>query len=105
MTKKKSNLEKYLKVNDKYYDKFRDLAARYTLAVCRAIGAEYIGYETKLNYPHIKYKNKDYQAGGFDPYFYTDAKDLSDVLREELFDERTKTSSRASKKTSKEKQN
>ena len=105
MTKKKTNLEKYLKINDRYHSKFRDLAARYTLAVCRAIKAEYIGYETILNYPHIKYKNKEYQAGGFDPYFYTNAKDLADVLREELFDERTKTASRASKKASKEKQN
>ena len=105
MAKKISKLEKYLKVNDKFYTKFRELATKYTLAVCRATGAEYIGYETKMNYPHIMYKNKIYQAGGFDPYFYTDAKDLSDILREELFDERTKTISKTNKKTSKEKQN
>lgn len=105
MAKRKSKLEKYLKVNDKFHEKFRDLAARYSKEVCKATGAEYIGYETKMNYPHINYKNKIYQAGGFDPYFYTDAKDLSDILREELFDERTKTSSKTNKKTSKEKQN
>lgn len=105
MTKKLSKLEKYLLVNDKYYSKFRDLATKYTEEVCKAIGAEYVGYYTNILYQHLKYKNKEYQAGGFDPYFYTNSKNLADVLREELFDERTKTISKANKKASKEKQN
>ena len=105
MTKNLTKLEKYLLVNDKYYTKFKDLATKYTEEVCKVVGAEYIGYYTNILYQHIKYKNKEYQAGGFDPYFYSDGKNLADVLREELFDERAKTASKTNKKTSKEKQN
>lgn len=101
MTKKLTKLEKYLLVNEKYYTKFRELATKYTKEVCKAIGAEYIGYYTDILYQHIKYNGKEYQAGGFDPYFYNGGADnLKEVLEKEII-YATKSVSTGCKQTSK----
>lgn len=100
MTNKKTKLEKYLLVNEKYYTKFKELAIKYTKAVCKAIGAEYVGYYTDILYPHIKYKGIEYQAGGFDPYFYNGGEELKEVLEREIIDA-TKSISKRRKQTSK----
>lgn len=76
-------LEKYLLINEKYYTKFRELGTKYTKEVCKAIGAEYVGYYTELLYQHIKYKGEVYQAGDFNPYFYSNGTKLSDILEKE----------------------
>lgn len=103
MTKNVNKLEKYLLVNEKYYTKFRELATRYTKEVCKAIGAEYVGYYTDILYPHIKYNDKEYQAGGFDPYFYTGGVHLSEVLEKEQKDATKSISTRCEQTSKKEK--
>lgn len=100
MINKKLKLEKYLQVNEKYYTKFRELATRYTKEVCKAIGAEYVGYYTDILYQHIKYKDREFQAGGFDPYFYDGRENLREVLEKEILDA-TKGVSKRCKQTSK----
>lgn len=100
MIKKLSKLKKYLLVNEKYYNKFKELGIKYTKEVCKAIDAEYLGYYTKFLYPHIQYKDKEYQAGDFNPYFYSNDERLSDVLEKELEDD-NKTISTKCKKDSK----
>lgn len=100
MINKKLKLEKYLLVNEKYYIKFRELATKYTKEVCKAIGAEYVGYYTDILYQHIKYKDKEYQAGGFDPYFYRASENLKEVLEKEIIDA-TKSVGKRCKQTSK----
>lgn len=101
MTKNLTKLEKYLLVNEKYYTKFRELATNYTKDVCKAICAEYVGYSTNLLYPHIRYKGMEFQAGGFDPYFYRNPENLKEVLEKELKDA-TKSVSKRCKQTIKE---
>lgn len=97
MTKKLTKLEKYLLVNEKYYPKFRELATKYTKEVCKTIDAEYIGYYTNMLYQHIKYNDMEFQAGGFDPYFYRDSMYLSDYIKKELEDVEKTTSTRCKK--------
>ena len=100
MTKKLTKLEKYLLVNEKYYTKFRELGTKYAKEVCKAIGAEYIGYYTDILYQHIRYKGMEFQAGGFDPYFYRDPENLKEVLEKEQKDA-TKSVSTGCKQASK----
>lgn len=104
MTKKLTKLEKYLLVNEKYYTKFRDLATRYTKDVCKAIGAEYIGYYTDILYQHIRYKGTEFQAGDFDPYFYNGGCDnLKEVLEKEIIYATKSVSTRCKQTSKKEK--
>lgn len=100
MTKNLTKLEKYLLVNEKYYTKFRELGTKYTKEVCKAIDAEYVGYYTETLYPHLKYKDREFQAGNFDPYFYDRDGRLFEVLEKELKDA-TKSISKGCKQTSK----
>lgn len=100
MTKNLTKLEKYLLVNEKYYTKFRELATSYTKEVCKAIGAEYIGYYTDTLYQHLIYKGIEFQAGSFDPYFYNGDENLFEVLEKELKNA-TKSVSKRYKQTSK----
>lgn len=101
MTKNLTKLEKYLLVNEKYYTKFRELGTKYTKEVCKAIDAEYVGYYTDMLYQHIKYKDREFQAGGFDPYFYDGDGRLFDVLEKELKDAEKTVSTRCKKDSKK----
>lgn len=104
MTKRLAKLEKYLLVNEKYYAKFRELGTKYAKDVCKAIGAEYIGYYTDILYQHIKYKGIEFQAGGFDPYFYNGGCDnLKEVLEKEIIDATKSVSARCKQTSKKEK--
>lgn len=99
---RKAKLEKYLLVNEKYYTKFRDLGTKYAKEVCKAIGAEYIGYYTDILYQHIRYKGTEFQAGGFDPYFYNGGCDnLKEILEKEIINA-TKSVSTGCKQASEE---
>lgn len=100
---KRSKIEKYLEINDIYHSKFRELARKYTSEVCKAIGAEYIGFYTDINYTHLRYNDMEFQAGDFTPYFYTGGKNLEWYLRKEQENDEKSVSTGCKQTSKKEK--
>ena len=56
MTKNERKLQKYNKLVEKYEEKVRKIAQKFTEEVCKAIGAEQTFIGTSKEYTHIIYE-------------------------------------------------
>ena len=88
--RKKSAYEKYTKIQEKYQEKIRDLAIKYSKELEKALNVEVTQhFFNKSGYLHLSIDGIGFQAGGFETYFYSTEINLSDYLfaRGEIKDE------------------
>lgn len=88
--RKKSAHEKYTKIQEKYQEKIRVLAIKYSKELEKALNVEVTHhFYDKSGYLHLSIDEIDFQAGSFETYFYSHKINLSNYLfsRGEIKDE------------------
>lgn len=90
MAKKLTNLQKYNKIYLKYRKRIKKLAENYVKEVAKALNCEIDTHYFENNkedfgllYYIIEYNGTKFQAGDFDPYFYSGYLTLKEYLEKQ----------------------